>query len=484
MRTKILALEEERNDPAEAIQLVAATEPDAQADEQEVQQLDSESEELEVSLDQAGQAQAISDAVIDTVVPVVPAEGQSVELTAGGSDALATALEHMLNSLGMQPTQSHALVAMEGLSIEQRRERLSVSMEGIGSALKKVAQAIWRVLQKIADWLVRLYHRMVLSVKRLRTRLDAAKRAASEVSKNSGGHEIKNRELRNFFSFRGVDLESHDIAGAVLKNSAGSEKLWEKVRVGAEKAASTAEWMVENPGSQFADHFVANGRNMGADWRAERNKKGNEFAQDLFGGVINNMQFSSERFKDGRAHMVRNQLHMPFGNYVMEFTLVDTHAPQEEGAHPLGSVRSSFGFEPPQHVSEHRQPLMSLFSDEIHKVLDVVARDLHLLEKVQAEAVKIQQKLHTLSKKAFSEAQGQYRGWLRDEVKIESFSMAYNIVNIASRFAHGPLGGLSIYMLKSAHYALRLVEKSITLNAAGPAASMVHNKAAAAGLLV
>lgn len=458
MRKGILALEsldEVQSDPQAA-----------EADDQIVESLEAESDGLAHDLERADQAEETSQAMVNTIQQLQPDDQSPMVLSIGGSDALAASLEHMLTSLGLERNRAHDMVAMEGLSVAERPDRLAVSMEGVMDVIKKVGQAIWKILQKIVDWLVTLYQKITLSVKRMKSRLMAANHASAAAPNSHGGHEIKNRTMRNFFNHQGLDIESEDVPNAVVQNTVGVKKLWNGTLAGCKKAATSAEWFIEHPGSQY----IPNSFNKG--WNAERARLTNEFTNGIFGAVINQGAFTSRNHISGGVHLVDNELHMPFGNYVMRFTMLDANAPRDaESPSPFNYVRSDFMYEPPKR-SETRQPLLSLSDHQIDQVLSSLSVDLHFLEQVEREAQDVQKQMRNLASRAQREMFTEARSFAGDRVRIESYGIAMAVIKIAGRLAHGPLGGLSIYTLKAAHYSLKLVEKSLKVNATGPALDM------------
>jgi ribosomal protein L12E/L44/L45/RPP1/RPP2 len=446
MRQKVLALEEERLESAQALVDLGNIELEVQADDQHIDELETQSRDLAEHIDSA------EDAIetVGTLEEVTEVTRQETEETEGGSRALDVAMEHFYTRLGMTKEAAKITVATES---------------GFTDTLKRVGQALWRLLQKIADWLMTLYQKLVFSIERMKKRAARAKQAARSQGHHDGGHVIKNRTLRNFFNYRGKDYRESDIAGAMSKNVSGVEKLWSHVSSVAESTIESTQYILDHPILGFLSDS-AGGVNQGRE--REIITRFNDFVKNLFSSMSNNNTFSSERVQKGGAHLVVNKMHMPFGNYVMSFTMMDAHAPKVDdtvmASALMRRVKSSFGYEPPEHA-EKREVLKSLSSKDIEEVLRNIDRDIHAAERIAAEAAQIQKKIKALSNRSMNQTLSKvFQG---DQKDAASFAIAFSMVNMLNRFAHGPVGGLSLYMLKSTHYSLHLVERSLKLNAQG-----------------
>jgi hypothetical protein len=147
----------------------------------------------------------------------------------------------------------------------------------------------------------------------------------------------------------------------------------------------------------------------------------------------------------------------------MRINLMDKDQQNNGRKHHPGKVGSSFGYDPKIPEEKNRLPLLSLSSDDIHRLLSIMNAYVREIEKVSSQIKAAESSMSKLSRRADAEAKNAKTGF--DIMNEQSFLMAHTYMLALTKLVHGPVSGMSIYMLKSLFYSLSLAEKSVAAGA-------------------
>ena len=473
MKKSLLAMEDDEIHQGDQVVVeLPQSDPILSDEHQDLVDLSDEAEQNTTKLERVDEALDTTDRIVE-MREIVESTPEDQPPTAGGQAALAVAVEHMFDVLGAEYSKDARAVAMEGMAVDERQKRLKLGMETIGETIRKVGAAIAKIIRKIIDWVKMVWQKLTLSVGGMKKRLSALEK--QKLDRFPGGVELKNGTLRNFFSFRGIDIESQDLVSAIASNLKASGKIWEVTAESAKKGTEATTMLLDHPEGLGGWTISSSGAKRTSDaYHEDRERLKQEFQGMLYTTIVENGTFTSTKSEFAGTRYIEKTMHMAFGNYVMRMNLMDTHQELNgKKAHP-GKIGSSFGYDPNITEAKNRQPLLSLSSDDIHHLLPTLTGYIHEIEKVSGQIKTMESSLSKLQGRATRKVMASSSSIY--DVHQESYLMALTYMHVLTKLVHGPVSGMSIYMLKSLFYSLTLAEKSVAAGATKSEFKQTHGE--------